>query len=93
MWVFCGEPGISFCFGKKKALHAIRKGDWKLIIESSSQKNLKTLKEKFLFNLASNSQEEDNKNLINNPEYAQIKKELMNKFLDVRKLGKSLIIE
>ncbi|MDD7987201.1 arylsulfatase [Lentisphaera marina] len=78
-------------FGKKKALHAIRKGYWKLIIESSSQKNLKTLKEKSLFNLSSNPMESETKNLIANPEYEQIKKELMNKFIQIRKQGKPLL--
>ena len=55
------------------------------------KKNLNDLKAKSLFNLATNPQEEDKKNLINNPVYSQIKKQLLKKFIEVRKLGQSLL--
>ncbi|EDM27824.1 sulfatase [Lentisphaera araneosa HTCC2155] len=93
-----GASGHKYLFhqsqlAKKKAAYAIREGDWKLIMHSSNQKNLNDLKAKSLFNLATNPQEEDKKNLITNPEYSQIKKQLLKKFIEVRKLGQSLLTD
>ncbi|VGO16434.1 Arylsulfatase [Pontiella desulfatans] len=47
---------------------ALRQDEWKLHVYG---KNLTNLKPKLLYNLESNPQEDESKNLLNNPEYAE----------------------
>jgi len=71
---------------QKNARYAIREGDWKLIMQTKGSKNLSSLTPIALFNLRDNRAENENENLINNPEHAARVKKLMEHYREVRQL-------
>jgi arylsulfatase A-like enzyme len=54
---------------------ALRQGEWKLVVYG---KNLKNLKPVFLYNLKTNPTEDENKDLLKNPEYAERAERMLN---------------
>ena len=60
-----------------KGKAALRQGDWKLHIYG---KNLKDLEPTHLFNLKTNPKEREDKDYLNNPEYQERVKRMMDMF-------------
>ncbi|CAM4285375.1 hypothetical protein [Zobellia nedashkovskayae] len=67
--------------------HAIREGNFKLIMIVNSKKNLEGLKAIELYNLKDNIQEKKNKNLINEPGQAERIQEMQKTYLDLLNNG------
>jgi arylsulfatase A-like enzyme len=71
--------------------YAIRKGDLKLIMQAPSKKNLTNLQPVALFTLKDNAQENEQENLLKNPEYKSRADQLFKTYLEVRKTGRPTI--
>ncbi|MGS0527426.1 hypothetical protein ACU8V7_21840 [Zobellia nedashkovskayae] len=67
--------------------HAIREGNFKLIMIADSKKNLKGLKAIELYDLKDNVQEKKNKNLINEPGQAERIQKMQETYLDLNTYG------
>ncbi|MDO6819577.1 arylsulfatase [Zobellia sp. 1_MG-2023] len=67
----------------KGPFHAIREGDFKLIMIADSKKNLKGLKAIELYDLKDNLKEKKNKNLINEPGQADRVKKMQETYLEL----------
>ncbi|CAM3334457.1 sulfatase family protein [Zobellia roscoffensis] len=71
----------------KGPFHAIREGNFKLIMIADSKKNLKGLKAIELYDLKDNVQEKKNKNLINEPGQAERIQKMQETYLDLNTNG------
>ena len=71
----------------KGPFHAIREGNFKLIMIADSKKNLKGLKAIELYDLKDNIQEKKNKNLINEPGQEERIQEMQKTYLDLLNNG------
>jgi arylsulfatase A-like enzyme len=76
---------------QEHANYAIQEDNWKLIMRAPNRKNLVGLESTALFNLANNPNENEDLNLLENPEYSRVQKRLFDRFLQIRESGEPTV--